>query len=552
MASRNQRSGLLAAAVGVFLLSGCGEQRQEPVPAPGSEPSAAVRPEVYAPFTLTADLSGLSDGQREMIPLLIGASEIMDELFWLQAYGSRDDFLANIMDTDTREFAAINYGPWDRLDGDSPFMAEAGEKPKGARFYPADMTVAEFEAADLADKSSLYTLLQRSEGGQLESVKYSVAYAEQLQKAAQLLRQAAELAEDEGFRRYLTLRADALVTDDYQPSDLAWLDMKTNQLDLVIGAIETYEDQLFGYKAAYEAYVLVKDLEWSERLARYASFLPGLQRGLPVPDPYKKELPGTDSELNAYDAIYYAGDSNAGSKTIAINLPNDEQVQLQKGTRRLQLKNAMRAKFDNILLPLAEQLIADTQRRHVTFDAFFANTMFHEVAHGLGIKNLLDGSGTVRAALKETASAMEEGKADVLGLYMITSLHEQGELEGAVLEDFYVTFMASIFRSIRFGASSAHGKANMVRFNFFQDRGAFARGDDGKYRVDFERMRTAMNELSEKILVIQGDGDHQAAVAMLGEFGVIRPELQSDLDALSAAGVPVDIVFRQGLDELGL
>jgi hypothetical protein len=249
--------------------------------------------------------------------------------------------------------------------------------------------------------------------------------------------------------------------------------------------------------------------------------------------------------------VYYAGEANAGSKTIAINLPNDEEVQLRKGTRRLQLKNAMRAKFDAILLPIADQLIADDQRQHVTFDAFFANTMFHEVAHGLGIKNTINGKGTVREAMKERAGALEEGKADVLGLYMVTALHEQGELGDSDLLDNYVTFLASIFRSVRFGASDAHGRANMARFNFFQDRGAFERDTvTGKYRVNQPKMRDAMNALSEKILRLQGDADYAGAVEFMDTQAVIRPELQRSLDRLTAARIPVDITFEQGMSVL--
>ncbi|MDX5435945.1 MAG: Zn-dependent hydrolase, partial [Pontibacter sp.] len=329
-------------------------------------------------------------------------------------------------------------------------------------------------------------------------------------------------------------------------------DMKNNKIDVVIGPIETYEDKLFGYKAAHEAYVLVKDMEWSKRLAKYAAFLPELQRGLPVPAKYKKETPGTDSDLNAYDVVFYAGDSNAGSKTIAINLPNDEEVQLKKGTRRLQLKNAMRAKFDKIMVPIAEELIVEEQRKNVTFDAFFANTMFHEVAHGLGIKNTVNNKGTVREALKEHASALEEGKADILGLYMITQLQEKGELEGD-LKDYYTTFLAGIFRSVRFGAASAHGKANMVRFNFFKENGAFERDEQtGKYRVNYEKMREAMNKLSEKILTLQGEGDYAGVGNLLNNQGQVSPQLQADLDKLAKANIPVDIVFEQGVDVLGL
>jgi hypothetical protein len=251
--------------------------------------------------------------------------------------------------------------------------------------------------------------------------------------------------------------------------------------------------------------------------------------------------------------VFYAGDCNAGSKTIAINLPNDERVQLAKGTRRVQLKNAMQAKFDNILLPIADQLIVPDQRGHVVFEAFFANTMFHEVAHGLGIKNTLNGKGLVRTALRDMAGTMEEGKADVLGLYMIKSLFEKGEITQGELMDYYVTFVASIFRSVRFGASSAHGRANLVRFNYFEDHGAFAREpESGKYRVDKDGMDKAIGGLSARILTLQGDGDYEGVVAMMQEMEVVRPGLQEDLDKLTKANIPVDIVFEQGTEVLGL
>ena len=514
--------------------------------------TAPVRPEIYAPVTLAADLASLTAKEREMVSLFIDASVIMDDLFWRQAYpGDRAKLLAGITDPATRRFVEVNYGPWDRLAGNAPFVAGVGPKPDVGGFYPLDMTREEFERADLAGSRSEYTVLTRDAKGALQVVPYSKYYGAELERAAVLLDRAAGLAEDPGLRKYLELRAKALRTDDYRASDMAWLDMKDNRLDLVIGPIETYEDKLFGYKAAFEAYVLVKDMEWSKRLAKYAAMLPGLQRGLPVPDAYKAEMPGTDSDLNAYDVIYYAGDCNAGSKTIAINLPNDEQVQLEKGTRRLQLKNAMRAKFDAIMVPIAGELIAPEQRKHVTFDAFFANTMFHEVAHGLGIKNTVNGRGTVRDALKELGSGIEEGKADVLGLYMVTQLQQQGELDGA-LEDYYVTVLAGIFRSVRFGAASAHGRANMVRFNFFADRGAFTRDAQGYYRVDMPAMRRAVDELSGVLLKLQGDGDYAGVQKLGDELGVLRPQLQADLDRLSSRAIPVDVVFTQGKAVLGL
>lgn len=509
------------------------------------------RAQKYAVVELTTDVSVLSEKQREMIPLLIEAGKIMDDCFWFESHGEKEKLLASIADRQQRRFVKINYGPWDRLENNQPFLNGFDPKPLGANYYPADMTKEEFENAELTGKDGLYTFIRRGDDGKLKVVPYREQFAAEMKMAAKLLRRAAKLAEDAGLRKYLLLRADSLLTDDYQPSDLAWLDMKDNTIDVVIGPIENYEDKLYGYKTAHECFVLIKDKQWSGRLAKYSQFLPALQATLPVPDRYKQEKPGTDTELNAYDVIYYAGDCNAGSKTIAINLPNDEQVQLQKGTRRLQLKNAMRAKFDKILLPIADELIASDQRKHITFDAFFSNTMFHEVAHGLGIKNTLSGEGTVRAALKEHAGAIEEGKADILGLHMINQLHARNEIE-ADLEDFYVTFMAGIFRSVRFGASSAHGKANMIRFNFFQAAGAFDKQADGKYRVNVEKFRQATADLSALLLKLQGDGDYQGAAKLVAEKGVIGAELQGELDRLSEKGIPVDVIFRQGVDVLGL
>jgi hypothetical protein len=506
----------------------------------------------YVPVRLSADLSPLSEKEKQMIPLLIEAAKIMDELFWYEAYGKGDSLLPALNDEDARKFVQINYGPWDRLANNEPFIAGVGPKPEGANFYPDNITKEEFEQAALPDKKSEYTLLRRDANGKLITVPYHVQFKEQVIKASGLLKQAAQLAEEPGLKKYLNLRADALLTDKYQPSDMAWMDMKKNTIDVVIGPIETYEDKLFGYKAAHEAYVLIKDQEWSKKLAKYASFLPELQRGIPVKEAYKKEMPGADADLNAYDVVYYAGDSNAGSKTIAINLPNDEEVQLKKGTRRLQLKNAMQAKFDKIMKPIASTLIAEDQRKYINFDAFFANTMFHEVAHGLGIKNTINGKGTVRDALKEHASALEEGKADILGLYMITQLHKKGELSGD-LKDYYTTFMAGIFRSIRFGAASAHGTANMIRFSFFKNKGAFERdAATGTYHVNFDKMQLAMNELSEKILTLQGDGDYEGVAMLVSNQGKIDAQLQADLDRLQKANIPVDVVFEQGVDVLGL
>lgn len=502
----------------------------------------------YSPFTLTADISHLSSNEKEMLKLLFKAANKMNNIYWQETWGDKAALMADIKNADAKAFAEINYGPWNRLDNNKPFIPGIGAKPLGVQFYPADMTKAEFDAWDNADKDSQYTMIRRDAKGELQAIWYHDFFKKEIEEVAHLLQQAATYAADPAFAKYLKLRAQALLTDDYLASDMAWMEVKNNHVDLVIGPIENYEDALFGRKAAHEAFILIKDMAWSKKLARFAKFLPELQRQMPVEDKYKAEKPGSNADLNAYDAIFYAGDCNAGSKTIAINLPNDERVHLQKGSRRLQLKNSMQAKYDKILVPISKMLIAKDQQKHVTFDAFFANTMFHEVAHGLGIKNTINGKGEVRTVLKEQYSALEEGKADILGLFMVTKLNEKGELGDADLMDNYVTFMAGIFRSVRFGAASSHGKANMIRFNYFLERGAFAKNADGTYSIDMEKMKKASAELTQLILKIQGDGDYEAATQLVAEKGIISPALQQDLDKIDAAGIPTDIVFKQGVE----
>ena len=508
------------------------------------------RLKIYETVRLTTDLNHLSNSERKVLPLLVQAAQIMDDLYWKQVYPQRDSLLNAVKDDRTKSFIRINYGPWDRLNDNKPFITGVGPKPDGATFYPATMTKAELEKSALKDKFGQYSVVRKDSAGTLSTVPYHILFAAELQKASNLLKQAALLADDAGLKKYLNLRADALVTDDFTASDYAWLDMKNNGLDIIIGPIENYEDKVFNARASYEAYVLVKDKEWSKRLAKYVKMLPALQKGLPVAAKYKNETPGSDSELNAYDVVYYAGDCNAGAKTIAVNLPNDEVIQQKKGTRRSQLKNAMKAKFDKILVPISKELIDQQQLGYVKFDAFFANVMFHEVAHGLGIKKTVTGKGFVKDALKEQYSWLEEGKADILGLYMVTGLLKQGELSGDI-KDYYTTFMAGLLRSVRFGAADAHGQANMQCFNYFAGKQAFIRDAKGRYKVDFVKFAEAMNGLSSMILTLQGNGDKVAVEKARKENALISTELQSDLDRLSKKGIPVDIVFEQGVDVLG-
>ena len=536
------------ATISAIILSGCcGNKEKEETEK--TEMQQLV--ESYAPVKLTTDLSVLSEKERAMLPILIQIGEIMDELFWQQSFGDKS-VLDTISDQYIREFAMIQYGAWNRLDCEKTFVPGFGEKPKGANFYPADMTKEEFEALQNPEKESLYTVIRRDENGALKVIPYREAYAEKLAVVDSLMGEAIALAENAGLKNYLEKRREAFRTDDYFASDMAWMDMKDSKIDFVVGPIENYEDALYGYKTAYEAFILVKDEKWSNDLAKYTKMLPELQTLLPCDPKYKQEVPGTESDLNVYDVIYYAGDCNSASKTIAINLPNDEQVQLAKGSRRLQLKNAMNAKFEKILMPIAQELIAEEQLANVKFDAFFSNVCFHEVAHGLGIKNTVSGKGNLRQALKEQYSGWEEAKADICGLFITQTLIEKGEMTGITVEDAYVTFIAGILRSVRFGATEAHGIANMMCFNYMEDHGAFSRNEDGKYIIDVEKAKEAMKTWSAMILEIEGEGDYDRAKEYAAQNGNIRPSLQKDLDIIAGANIPVDIRCEQGTEVLGL
>lgn len=536
----------LFAGISALLLSSCGNKQTQPKADDGTVMG-------YARVELKADLSRFSDNDRKMMGYLCDAADIMNDLFWQQAFtGNKDQLLSAIKNDTLRKFAEINYGPWDRLDGNKPFLNGYVQKPLGANFYPGEMTSEEFDALKDPDKTSLYTMIRRDDKGKLRVIWYHDFFKEEINHAAALLDSAAALATDAGFRNYLTKRAEALRTDQYYESDLAWMDAKTSDIDFVIGPIENYEDAMYGYKAAYESFLLIKDPEWSAKLAKYSALLPDLQKELPVDGKYKAEMPGTDSDLNVYDVILYRGDCNAGGKTIAINLPNDERVHIQKGTRKLQLKNAMQAKFDKILMPISEIVMDPEQQKMVDFNSFFENVTFHEVAHGLGVKNTINGQGTVRSALMETYTTIEEAKADIMGLYIVDQLYKKGEMSGTSVENNYITFFAGIFRSVRFGAASAHGKANMLCFNWMKDNGAFSRSEEGVYTVDLEKMKAATVSLMAQILKFQAEGDYEGVKKWIEEKSVISPELQQDLDRIAAADIAKDIYFVQGKSVLGL
>ncbi|MBP5327532.1 MAG: Zn-dependent hydrolase [Bacteroidales bacterium] len=507
----------------------------------------------YAVYPLKYDMESLSEQDRELVTIFIQIANIMDELYWEQCFGLENKAkLESLADLNMYEYAKINYGAWDRMDGNKPFLPNYKNKPEGANFYPANMTKKEFESLKNPLKTSPYTILRRDIKGNLIVIPYSQAYSRQLMEVDMLLDKAISIAENPSLREYLMAKREALQTDDYLNSDIAWMDMKDSQLDFVFGPIENYEDGLYGYKTAYEAFVLIKDKEWSERLKHYTELLPEMQRMLPCKPEYKEERPGTNSDINVYDVIYYAGDCNAAGKTIAINLPNDEKVQLSHGTRRLQLRNAMQAKFDMIVKPIADLAISKNQQGNIKFNAFFNNVCFHEVAHGLGIKQTITGKGTVREALQNQYSAWEEAKADICGLFLVQKMIENGEIKDITVEDAYVTYVASLIRSVRFGATEAHGIANIMCFNFLNSRKAITLEKDGRYSVNIKEMNSAIAAWAERVLTTEGNGDYKAAQEYAAKNGVVRPELQKVLNKISKANIPVDIRFEQGYQILGL
>lgn len=542
---RNRFMKFSASVLGVAAMASvlsCTTQQQE------SPMKAKV--EEYAQVELKSDLvNGLNEKEKELVKIFFQVGEITDDLFWKQTFGDKS-VLDTLTDSYAKKFAMIQYGAWDRLDNNKPFLPGYGEKLDVCNYYPHDITAEEFDALEDENKDSWYTVIRRNADGSLKSVWYHEEYADEIGRICALLEKAVTLAEDPGLKNYLQKRIEAFKTDDYLESDLAWMDMKDSKVDFVTGPIESYDDKFRETKASYESFILLKDEARSKDLAKFVSMLPALQKELPCEPQYKTFVPGTSSDLNVYDAVFYAGDCNAGSKTIAINLPNDERVHAMKGTRRLQLRNSMKAKFDKIMMPIGELIVTSEQQKYLNFDAFFWNVTFHEVAHGLGVKQTVNTNESVDAVMGTEKTSWEEAKADILGLFMVTKLVEMGEITNITAEDAITTYIAGILRSVRFGAASSHGKANMMCFNYMEKAGAFTRDAQGQYVIDFQKAKEAMNGWAALILKTQGDGNVEFATKYRAENGGITPELQADLDKINSAGIPRDITFIQGKDVL--
>lgn len=508
----------------------------------------------YKKVRLTADLSHLNQAEKDALYFMIEAAKAVNPIFWKQTYGDDYQKLLDGSSGDLKSFIELNYGPWDRLNDDAPFVKGFGPKPLGANYYAPNLDPEKLKELPEEELNNQYSVLKTNEMGDLEAVGYSREYRENMEGIIDNLFKAHErlIDSDMNYARFLMERMNCLGQDNYIPSDIEWLKQTSNKLDIIIGPIESYDDKLHGIRTSFEAYVMVRDPKWSKKLAKYLKELPNLQKNLPVDSAYKTETPGgSGDQLAVFDAVYYAGDCNSGSKTIAVNLPNDEQIQKEEGTRRSQIRNVMKAKFDEIVVPISKKMIVQDQQKYVNFNSFFNNVMFHEVAHGLGIKNLVGSEGTVKSALGTLHNTIEECKADVLGLWMVTQLVDKKELEG-VLDDYYVTFVSSIFRSVRFGAGSAHGKANMIVYNTLVDQGAIKRTKNGLYAVDVNKMRKSIEDLAGRLLKHQGDGNAISVGKYVAQYAAVSSILKTDISEINKQNIPVDIRFEQGQEVLGL
>jgi hypothetical protein len=507
----------------------------------------------FAPVALGADLSALPAGERQAAEKLVEAARVMDALFLRQVWGGNDALMMSLardaspLGRARLRYFLLNKGPWSRLDEDEPFVDGVPKKPEGAAFYPGDATKQEVEAwmeslpADQkAAAQSFFTTIRRGPDGHLRAVPYSVEYQAELVHAAGLLREAARLTAQPTLRTFLEKRAAAFLSNDYYASDVAWMELDST-IEPTIGPYEVYEDKWFGYKAAFEAYVTLRDEAESARLARLGGELQGLEDALPIEPALRNAKLGALSPIRVVNIVFGAGDANAGVNTAAFNLPNDERVVQEKGSKRTMLKNVQEAKFEKVLVPIAAVALPAADRGDVSFEAFFTHILMHELMHGLGPHNITVGgrATTVRQELKEHASALEEAKADVSGLWALQRLVDKGVLDRSLERTMYTTFLASAFRSIRFGLNEAHGRGIALQLNFLLDAGAFVVNPDGTFHVERARIKDAVRDLTGRIMTLQARGDRAGAAGLLEKMAVVRPPVQRVLDRLSS--VPVDI-----------
>ncbi len=492
----------------------------------------------------TPDLSGISDNGKEVLNLYRFIADEIDAIYWEQYFGCKDSLLNKIDDPYQKTFAQINYGPWDRSTGKS-FVEGYADRLPGAGLYPADMTREEFDAWDNPDKNSPYTLIRRAADGSLETVWYHDAYKQHIEKIANYLKAAADITIKPSVKEYLLSKAQALQTDNYYESALAWLDMDDSKMDLVVGPNETADDQLLGIKRSYEAFVLLKNQARTDELMKYVSRIEEFQQDLPGDSAFKTFQPGTGSNIFSCNALYYAGKANAGVKVIALNLPYDTDVQRDRGTRTILLENIINAKYNHIVNPTGQVLLEPDFTEHLSQIAFFWNIVFREVAHGLGVKETVNGNGSVEDALGQAALTFEEIKANTAGILLVCKLQNRYDIRDLFTkEDALTTFFASLVRGERFGQGSALGRANIIIYNYLQETGAFKRKESGRYTLDFAKMEAALSDLTALVLKTQATGDKAFALDFEQRYSKLNENYNVDLMNLGLENIPADIRFN--------
>lgn len=544
---------LIAAVACLALMLGCGTAKEDAMKAEQKIADIQKELDKFAPVELTFDASVLTDQQKDVVRKLVEAAKIMDKLFLVQSWQGNPELIQKLsastdpVDAKTLELVKLYFGPFNRLAHNKPFVDGVGEKPAGAGYYPEDMTKAEFQAHLVANPDdagafeSNFTVIERKDG-KLVAVPYSQAYKADLDAAAALLREAADLSENESVADYLRKRADAFASNDYFESDIAWMDMKDHLIEVVIGPYEVYEDALFNYKAAFETFITVVDPAKSAELLKIADYLVDMEKNLPIPDEHKNFNRGLDSPTIVADEVFSAGDTKAGVQTLAFNLPNDERVREAKGSKKVMLRNVGHAKYDKCYTPIAAVAMNPDALQNTSFDAYFMHTYLHEISHGLGPGTIMkDGKQTtVNKELKETYSIIEEAKADICGVYNGLFLIDKGEFEKDYEAQVITTFVGGIFRSVRFGINEAHGGANAILFNRLMDEGLITfDAESGQFGVNLETGRAAVKAVAAQVLMIEAEGNYDAAKKLMDEYQVIRPEMQQVLDKLG--DVPVDI-----------
>ena len=510
----------------------------------------------FAPTDLSADISALPANEREALAHMVRAAQVMDALFLEQAWAGNESMLYTLIRDESpagkarlHEFL-INKGPWSRLDHNAVFVPGAPEKPPSANFYPEGATKAEVEkwiaslgGADKVNATGFFTTIRRDPTGKFIAVPYSTEYQGELAIAAQHLRAAAAATAQPTLKAYLEARAAAFVSNDYYDSDVKWMELDAT-LEPTIGPYEVYEDEWFNYKAAFEAFITVKDKTESDKLQHFSGALQEIENNLPIDAKYRNPKLGALAPIAVVNTVFSAGDANRGVQTAAFNLPNDERVIREKGSKRVMLKNNQQAKFAKVLVPISKVALASGDQANVAFDAFFTHILMHEMMHGLGPHDISVGgrTTTVRQELKETYSAIEEAKADISGLFALQFLVDKGQLDKKFEQTMYTTFLASAFRSLRFGVNEAHGRGQAIQLNYLLDKGAFKVNGDGTFTVDAAKIRDGVNALTREIMTLQAEGSYAKAKQMIDTLGILRPEAKAVLDKLTA--VPVDIEPR--------